>query len=293
MKTLKTTFLSTAALAFGATLLLAPNATTAEEKTKLSNADERFIQDEAAAGGHLVKLAELASEKAKRGDVKTFAGMIVTDHTKANAELATLAARKGVELSSEPVAKYGDMQDELKRTSAADFDGEFLSMVVSTHEKCLKNFKEASTDAADADLKTWAAKMVPGLQTHLARAEELNSVSTTKSRSESTGNSAAEPDNTARNMRDRDTTTLTPLDQGNNKADIETTAKIRREIVDLEGLSVNAQNVKIITNEGRVTLRGPVDSAEEKRLVGEIATRIATAVLTDNQLEVRSPSASN
>lgn len=154
MKTLKTTLLSTAALAFGATLLLAPNATAAEEKTKLSNADERFIRDEAAAGGYLVKLAELASEKAKRGDVKAFAGMLVADHTKANAELATLAASKGVELSTEPVAKYGDMQDELERTSAADFDGEFLSMVVSSHEKCLKNFKKASTDAVDADVKT-------------------------------------------------------------------------------------------------------------------------------------------
>lgn len=135
--------------------------------------------------------------------------------------------------------------------------------------------------------------MVPGLQAHLDKAEELNSVPTTKTNPESTGKSATEPDNSARNMRDRDTTTLTPLDQGNNKADIDTTAKIRREIVDLEGLSVNAQNVKIITNEGRVTLRGPVNSAEEKRLVGEIATRIATSEMTDNQLEVRSPSAAN
>jgi|APTNR8051073442_1049403.scaffolds.fasta_scaffold13180_1 putative membrane protein len=293
MKTRHLSLFSTAALAFGATLLLAPNTKAADEKTKLNNADERFIQDEAAAGGYLVKLAKLASEKAKREDVKVFAGMLAADHTKANAELATLAASKGVELSSEPIAKYGDMQDKLERTSGADFDGEFLSMVVSAHEKCLKNFKEASTDAADVDLKAWAATMVPGLQAHLEKAEELNSVKTTKTRSESTGKAATEPDNTARNMRDRDTATLTPLDQGNGKADIDTTAKIRREIVDLEGLSVNAQNVKIITNEGRVTLRGPVDSAEEKRLVGEIATRIATSERTDNQLEVRGPSAAN
>lgn len=104
---------------------------------------------------------------------------------------------------------------------------------------------------------------------------------------------ATQPDNTARNLRDRDPKTLTPLDQGSSKADIDRTAQIRRKIVDLKGLSVNAYNVKIITNNGRVTLRGPVDTAEEKRMIGEIATRIATSEQTDNQLEVRNTGTTN
>jgi len=293
MKTRTFTLLSTAALAFGATLLLAPNSIAAEGKTKLNTADERFIQDEAAAGVALVKMAELGAEKAKRSEIKAFAAMIVADHTKANAELATLATSKGVVLSSSPVAKYGDMQDKLERTSGADFDKEFLSMMVSGHEKCVKNFEEASTDAEDSDVKAWAAKMLPALQAHLQKAEGLGSATTANSSTGTPRTSTTEPDTTARNMRDRDVKTLTPLDQGNNKADIDTTARIRREIVDLKGLSVNAQNVKIITNEGRVTLRGPVDSADEKRIVGEIATRIATSERTDNQLEVRSAEAAN
>lgn len=45
--------------------------------------------------------------------------------------------------------------------------------------------------------------------------------------------------------------------------------------------------MKITTNDGRVTLRGPVNSAEEKRIIGEIATRIVTAENADNQLEVK------
>lgn len=106
-----------------------------------------------------------------------------------------------------------------------------------------------------------------------------------------TMSTATQPDNTARNARDRDPKAITPMDQGNSKSDIDTTAKIRREIVDQKGLSVNAQNVKIITNNGRVTLRGPVDTAEEKRMIGEIATGIATSEQTDNQLEVRSAGA--
>jgi osmotically-inducible protein OsmY len=50
---------------------------------------------------------------------------------------------------------------------------------------------------------------------------------------------------------------------------------------------VNAQNVKIITVDGRVTLRGPVNSEEEKRLIGEIADRIAHSENVDNQLDVQ------
>lgn len=103
--------------------------------------------------------------------------------------------------------------------------------------------------------------------------------------------SPSQPDNTARNARDRDMKSLTPIDQGNSKADIDRTAQIRREILDLKKLSVNGQNVKVITNDGRVTLRGPVDSAEEKRQIGDIASRIATLKHTDNQLEVVSTAA--
>lgn len=99
--------------------------------------------------------------------------------------------------------------------------------------------------------------------------------------------SANEPDNTARNIRDRNNSTLTPLDQGNSQADINTTASIRKEIIATDGMSTNAKNVKIITMNGHVTLRGPVNTANEKRQIGDIADRIAQAANVDNQLEVQ------
>jgi len=94
-------------------------------------------------------------------------------------------------------------------------------------------------------------------------------------------------DNTARNVRDRDDRTLTPLNQGNSQADVNTTAQIRKEIVANKAMSVNGKNVKVITDQGKVTLRGPVSSAEEKRVIGEIADRIVQAGNVDNQLEVK------
>jgi hypothetical protein len=108
-----------------------------------------------------------------------------------------------------------------------------------------------------------------------------------------TTNVTTEPDNTARNVRDRNNRTLTPLDQGNSKADLATTAQIRKEIIAGKNMSFNARNVKIITKDGHVTLRGPVNTAEEKRLIGEIADRIARSENVDNQLEVKFTASSN
>ena len=94
-------------------------------------------------------------------------------------------------------------------------------------------------------------------------------------------------DNTERNIRDRDQRTLTPLDQGNSKADVAITAQIRKEIIAGKEMSVNARNVKIITKDGHVTLRGPVDTDEERRLIGDIADRAAQSANVENQLEVK------
>jgi sporulation protein YlmC with PRC-barrel domain len=93
-------------------------------------------------------------------------------------------------------------------------------------------------------------------------------------------------DNTRLNVRDRDSRTLTPLDQGNSQADVDTTAQIRKEIIADSGMTTNAKNVKIITLNGHVTLRGPVNTADEKGRIAEIADRIASAGNVDNQLEV-------
>jgi sporulation protein YlmC with PRC-barrel domain len=102
-----------------------------------------------------------------------------------------------------------------------------------------------------------------------------------------------QPDNTALNVRDRKGSTLTPLDQGNSEADTDMTAQIRKGILAGKDMSVNARNVKIITNKGHVTLRGPVRSEEEKRVIGEIANRIARSENVDNQLEVSLKTSSN
>jgi len=93
-------------------------------------------------------------------------------------------------------------------------------------------------------------------------------------------------DNSGRNARDRDGATKTAGDQSENEADRALTQKIRQAITSDDGLSTNGQNVKIITSDGKVTLRGPVKSAKEKADIAAKVTQIAGVKQVDNQLEV-------
>jgi hyperosmotically inducible periplasmic protein len=94
------------------------------------------------------------------------------------------------------------------------------------------------------------------------------------------------PDNTGANTRDRSGSTLTAGDQSNSTQDLAITQEVRKAIVADEKLSTNAHNVKVITDGGVVTLRGPVNSSAEKAKVMAAAEQVAGVKRVDNQLEV-------
>ncbi len=96
----------------------------------------------------------------------------------------------------------------------------------------------------------------------------------------------ADADNTGRNERDADGSTLTPLDQGESEADRTITQQIRKAVVGHDQLSTNAKNVKIITQNGVVTLRGPVKSSDEKATIATVAQKTGGVKRVENQLEI-------
>lgn len=93
-------------------------------------------------------------------------------------------------------------------------------------------------------------------------------------------------DNTARNAADSSGIPMTPLDQGENDVDRGITRTIRQLVVGDATLSMNAHNIKIITLAGTVTLRGPVNSAEEADRLVKVAEGVAGVSRVDSQLEV-------
>ena len=94
-------------------------------------------------------------------------------------------------------------------------------------------------------------------------------------------------DNSAKNERDRNQQTLTPGDQSETEEDRKLTQAIRQAVMKDDSLTMTAKNVKIITAQGKVTLRGPVNSAEEKTKINDLAKAAAGKVPVDNQLEVK------
>jgi len=99
-------------------------------------------------------------------------------------------------------------------------------------------------------------------------------------------NEKAKPDNTTTNERDRSGETKTSGDQSNSSADLKITQAIRQALMKDRELSTTAKNIKVITANGQVTLRGPVKSAQEKAKIDQIAKSAAGGAQVDAQLDV-------
>jgi hyperosmotically inducible periplasmic protein len=94
-------------------------------------------------------------------------------------------------------------------------------------------------------------------------------------------------DNTKRNSSEENKNTDTAEKQSNSKDDLALTQKVRQAVMKDGSLSMNAKNVKIIAQDGKITLKGPVDSQQEKDTIGTEAGEIAGKDKVDNQLEVK------
>jgi osmotically-inducible protein OsmY len=101
------------------------------------------------------------------------------------------------------------------------------------------------------------------------------------------GNEKVKPDNTATNERDRSGETKTSGDQSNSSADLKTTQAVRQALMKDDELSATAKDIKVITANGQVTLRGPVKTAQEKAKIDQLAKSAAGGAKIDNQLDVK------
>jgi len=116
---------------------------------------------------------------------------------------------------------------------------------------------------------------------HRAHAADNDAVNTNQA-------AATRPDNSGVNVRDRNNANLLPQDQKGNKADLDVTTRVRRSLVShTNNLSMAAKNIKVVTVNGKVTLRGPVKTDEEKSKIEAIAKQVAGEGNVDDLLEVK------
>jgi len=141
---------------------------------KLARDDRKFIEEAAGSGMFEVQVSQLASTKASSPEVKSFASMLVQEHTMANNELTQLANSKKVELPAAPPKSKRNDVEKLGKLSGSEFDQQFVREVgIKDHQTDIKKFEKASKDVKDPELKAWVDKTLPHLRQHLAAAQKL------------------------------------------------------------------------------------------------------------------------
>lgn len=125
----------------------------------LSDKDKAFMKEAAMGGMMEVDMGKMAQKQGKSAEVKKIGDTMVADHSKANKELMAIAKKKGVDLSSvkPPSHSMGD----------ANFDKDYVAMMVKDHEKDLAAFQAEAKNGSDADVKAFASKTSAVIKKHL------------------------------------------------------------------------------------------------------------------------------
>jgi putative membrane protein len=151
-----------------------PTTTSTPARGVPTRHDDRAFVMEAGPGGLAeVELGRLAAQKGQSADVKRFGQRMVSDHSKANAELKKLAASKGITLPAQMNAEQMAEHDKLAKLSGPEFDREYMTLMVEDHDKDVAAFQEEAKDGSDPDIKSFAAKTLPTLQEHQRMAKEI------------------------------------------------------------------------------------------------------------------------
>jgi putative membrane protein len=145
---------------FGSAGLALAQESPAGKSSSLSAKDKTFMHKAAKGGMMEVAMGRQAEQNGKSDDVKSFGKRMVTDHSKANDELKSIAAKKGVKLpSKEPSEKWSS-------------DKAYMDMMVKDHEKDLAEFQEEAKEGSDPDVKKFAEDTAKVVQEHFDLAKE-------------------------------------------------------------------------------------------------------------------------
>lgn len=150
--------------------------TTSMSNTAPPNKESADFVTKAASGGLLeVQLGQLAQQNAKSQRVKDFGNMMITDHSKGNDELKSLAASNNITVSSTLLPDQQKHYDMMSKMKGADFDKHYIGMMVNDHKEDIDEFKKEANNTSNDVFKNFASKTLPTLQKHLDSAQAIHS----------------------------------------------------------------------------------------------------------------------
>ena len=161
-------------LFLGAQIAPAAESKSAAAKNQVSEEDAEFARDAASGGMMEVQLGKMAGERAASSQVKEFGNRMEKDHSKANAELKKIAAKKNIKLPTELEAKHKATVNKLSKLKGQEFDREYMSTMVEEHKEDIEKFQQQADKGNDPELKKFAQEHVPILKKHLQLAQQTH-----------------------------------------------------------------------------------------------------------------------
>jgi putative membrane protein len=149
------------------------SAAQAQTTPTLSTTDATFLNEAARAGGEEVSAGQVAQTKAGAPAVRRFAARMVADHTAANQSLAALAQSKGITPTMSPDDAHATMLTQLQGMRGRAFDRAYMTGQVDDHQTVVTLFENEAQNGTDPDVKAFAQKQLPTLQSHLEMARQL------------------------------------------------------------------------------------------------------------------------
>lgn len=147
---------------------------TAAGAAEMMSDDDKEFMTKAAQGSMLeVALGEQIANRATDPDVRAFGQKMVTDHGRAHQELKELAASRGLALPTQLKEEHQEEVTEMTKLSGPKLDQEYADDMVEDHEKDVKEFREAVNEVKDPELRAWAQKTLPILESHLEQAKRI------------------------------------------------------------------------------------------------------------------------
>lgn len=140
-----------------------------------AQSDKMFARDAAMGGMEEVELGKLAVKNGQNDKVKQFGQRMIDDHSKANEQLKSIAAKNNIDLPTSLDASKRAMVDKFSRMSGAAFDKAYMQDMVKDHETDVAAFRKEADSGSNTDLKNFAGSTMPTLQDHLRMAKEYNS----------------------------------------------------------------------------------------------------------------------
>lgn len=147
---------------------------SAQPMSTLAADDAAFVRQALRGGRQEVAASRNAVTHATREDVRSTAQMLMTEHMSMNAELETLAAKKGWEAAEQSAPPQASSQGaDAKPAEGENFDRAYVQDQIRDHVRAIALFRQQSTAARDADVREFATKALPKLEQHLAALRKL------------------------------------------------------------------------------------------------------------------------